>query len=116
MKKISPLLLWLFLLLSSIVQAQDPPQYGTPFTAVPKVTDVNMYQAHIRPYSTAGNLAGVTTRLDAIKDLGINVVYLMPIYPHGTDSRSTSSPYCIKDFKDVAPEYGTLADLRTLVD
>ncbi|HXB05893.1 MAG TPA: hypothetical protein VNW04_02220, partial [Puia sp.] len=47
--------------------SQDPPQYGTPFGAVPDSWDVNMYQAHIRPYSAAGNLAGVTARLDNIK-------------------------------------------------
>lgn len=98
------------------VHAQDPPQYGTPFTGVPDTRDVNMYQVHIRPYSAAGNLAGVIARLDNIKALGINVIYLMPIYPHGTDSRSSASPYCIKDFKSVASEYGSLTDLRTLVD
>jgi len=110
----------LVIVLLSLIQyssfAQDPAQYGTPYTAVPDPRDVAMYQAHIRPYSTAGNLAGVTARLDAIRALGINVLYLMPIYPHGTDSRSSLSPYCIKDFKTVATEYGTLSDLRTLVD
>lgn len=96
--------------------AQDPPQYGTPYSGVPDPRDVNMYQVHIRPYSAAGNLAGVTSRLDAIKALGTNVIYLMPIYPTGTDSRSSISPYCIKDFKSVGSEYGSLSDLRSLVD
>jgi glycosidase len=102
--------------LGTFLWAQDPPQYGTPFSGVPDARDVNMYQVHIRPYSAAGNLAGVTARLDAIKALGINVVYLMPIYPVGQDSRSSISPYCIRDFKAVGAEYGSLADLRTLVD
>lgn len=106
----------LLLLCTSLAKAQDPPQYGTPFNAVPDTRDVNMYQVHIRPYSSAGNLAGVIARLDSIKALGINVIYLMPVYPHGTDSRSSASPYCIKDFKSVATEYGTLSDLRSLVD
>jgi Alpha amylase, catalytic domain/Bacterial Ig-like domain (group 2) len=100
----------------AIAIAQDPLQYGTPFSNVPDPRDVNMYQAHIRPYSAAGDLAGVIARLDNIKALGINVIYLMPIYPHGTDPRSTPSPYCIKDFTSVASEYGTLTDLRALVD
>src|ERR1700759_1623467 len=103
------------LLFSTVAHAQDPPQYGTPFAGVPDPRDVNMYQAHIRPYSAAGNLAGVTARLDNIKALGTNVIYLMPIYPHGTDSRSSASPYCIKDFQSVATEYGTLTDLQNLV-
>ncbi len=96
--------------------AQDPSQYGTPFTNVPDTRDVNMYQVHIRPYSAAGNLQGVIARLDNIKALGTNVIYLMPIYPHGTDSRSSPSPYCIKDYKAVATEYGSLTELRSLVD
>lgn len=104
------------LLFASSVYAQDPPQYGTPFAGVPDTRDVNMYQVHIRPFSANGNLAGVTARLDNIKALGTNVIYLMPIYPHGTDSRSSPSPYCIKDFKAVGSEYGSLSDLRTLVD
>lgn len=96
--------------------AQDPAQYGTPFASVPNPMDVNLYQVNIRPFSAAGNLAGVTARLDNIKALGTNVIYLMPVYPHGTDSRSSVSPYCIKDFQSVATEYGTLTDLRTLID
>jgi glycosidase len=106
----------LLMLLSQALYAQDPPQYGTPFSGVPDARDVNMYQVHIRPYSAAGNLPGVISRLDQIKALGTNVIYLMPIYPHGTDARSSQSPYCIKDFKAVGPEYGSLTDLRTLVD
>jgi len=109
-------LICLLLLFASSVYAQDPPQYGTPFAGVPDPRDVNMYQVHIRPFSANGNLAGVTARLDNIKALGTNVIYLMPIYPHGTDPKSSASPYCIKDFKAVASEYGSLADLRTLVD
>ncbi|MDQ6528401.1 Ig-like domain-containing protein [Flavobacterium sp. LHD-85] len=104
------------ILFASSVYAQDPVQYGTPFAGVPDTRDVNMYQVHIRPFSANGDLAGVTARLDNIKALGTNVIYLMPIFPHGTDSRSSPSPYCIKDFKAVGSEYGSLADLRTLVD
>lgn len=109
--------LFCFLLLfASSIYAQDPAQYGTPFAGVPDIRDINMYQVHIRPFSANGNLAGVTARLDNIKALGTNVIYLMPIFPHGTDSRSSPSPYCIKDFKAVGSEYGSLSDLRTLVD
>ncbi|MFH7016380.1 Ig-like domain-containing protein [Flavobacterium sp. FlaQc-47] len=113
---ITKTLICFLILFASSVYAQDPPQYGTPFAGVPDTRDVNMYQVHIRPFSANGNLAGVTARLDNIKALGTNVIYLMPIYPHGTDSRSSASPYCIKDFKAVGSEYGSLADLRTLVD
>ncbi len=112
---LAALLLFFCLFAAKNAAAQDPAQYGTPFTGVPNPMDVNIYQVNIRPFSTAGNLAGVTARLSQIKALGINVVYILPVYPHGTDSRSSISPYCIKDFESVATEYGTLTDLRTLV-
>ncbi|WP_245176844.1 Ig-like domain-containing protein [Flavobacterium aquidurense] len=104
------------LLFASSVYAQDPAQYGTPYTGVPDSRDANIYQVHIRPHSASGTLAAVTSDLDRIKSLGINVLYLMPIYPYGTDSRSSNSPYCIKDYKSVGSEYGTLTDMRNLVD
>jgi glycosidase len=113
LQKIMPIFLLLF---TVATHAQDPAQYGTPFANVPNPMDVNLYQVNIRPFSAAGNLAGVTARLDNIKAVGTNVIYLMPVYPHGTDSRSSVSPYCIKDFQSVGTEYGSLTDLRALVD
>ena len=92
-----------------------PPQYGTPFTNVPNRQDASVYQVNIRAFSAQGNLAGVTARMDAIHDLGVNVIYLMPIYPVGT-LKSVNSPYCIKDYVSVASEFGTLNDLRALID
>jgi glycosidase len=92
----------------------DPSQYGVPFSKVPEVKDATVYQVNTRAFSAAGNLAGVTARLDSIKALGVNVVYLMPIFPVGTVN-SINSPYCVKDFQAVATEFGSLEDLRTLV-
>jgi len=93
----------------------DPAQYGTPFANVPAAKDVNLYQVNMRVFSAAGNLQGVTARLDSIKNLGINVVYLMPVYPVGI-LRAINSPYAVKDYEAVGSEFGTLDDLRTLVD
>lgn len=93
----------------------EPPQYGTPFSGVPNREDAVIYQVNMRAFSQGGNFAGVTARLDSIKALGVNVLYLMPIYPVGA-VRSANSPYCVKDYTAVNPEFGTLTDLRTLVD
>ncbi len=95
--------------------AADPAQYGTPYTKVPAAKDAIIYQVNTRAFSAAGNLKGVTARLDAIKNLGVNVLYLMPINPVGT-LRAVNSPYAIKDYKSVGNEFGTLEDLRTLVN
>jgi glycosidase len=92
-----------------------PPQYGTPFGGVPNREDAVIYQVNTRAFSQGGNFAGVTARLDSIKAVGVNVLYLMPIYPVGA-VRSVNSPYSVKDYTEVNTEFGTLTDLRTLVD
>ncbi len=88
--------------------------YGQPFKNVPDRRDVTLYQVNIRTFSKEGNFRGVIARLDSIKALGANVIYLMPHYPVGK-VKSVNSPYCIRDYKAVNPEFGTLEDLRTLV-
>lgn len=101
----------------------DPPitvtdtlkQYSTPFANVTAAPDAVIYQVNMRVFSPQGNLDGVTARLDAIKDLGANVVYLMPVYPVGT-LKSVNSPYCVKDYTSIDPAFGTLANLRQLVE
>lgn len=90
-------------------------QYGTPFANVPETEDVVMYEVNMRAYSPQGNLQGVINRLDHIQDLGVNVIWLMPLYTQG-QVNSVGSPYCIKDYKAVSPEYGDMNTLRALVD
>ncbi len=95
--------------------AQDPEQYGKPYDGVPDAPDVVIYQVNMRCFSESGDFQGVINRMDHIADLGVNVLYLMPYYPVGTVN-AFNSPYCIKDFTAVGTEFGTLNDLRALVD
>ncbi|HRZ96628.1 MAG TPA: alpha-amylase family glycosyl hydrolase [Paludibacter sp.] len=90
-------------------------QFGTPFAGVPDPQDAVIYQVNIRAFSSTRNFQGVIARLDSIKNLGVNIIYLMPVYPVGT-TKSVNSPYCVKNYKGVNSEFGTLAELRTLVD
>ena len=94
---------------------QDPPQYGKPFAAVPEGRNATIYQVNMRGFSKEGTFKAVTARLDSIKALGANVVYLMPIFPIGK-VRAVDSPFAVQNYTAVNPEFGTLADLRTLVD
>jgi glycosidase len=93
----------------------DPAQYNTPFTGVPDARDAIIYQVNMRCFSSTHNFQGVISRLDSIKNLGVNVIYLMPIYPVGV-LKSVNSPYCVKDYLAVNTEFGTLTDLRNLID
>lgn len=94
---------------------KDLPQYGRPFKKLPDRRDVTLYQVNIRTFSKEGNFKGVLARLDSIKALGANVIYLMPIHPVGI-KKTSNSPYCVRDYKGVNSEFGTLADLRAIVD
>ncbi len=97
------------------VSTTVPAQYGKPYQHVPDPRDVTLYQVNIRTFSTSGDLPGILPRLDSIKALGANVIYLMPIYPVGI-VKTSNSPYCVRNYTAVNPEFGTLADLRAVVD
>jgi glycosidase len=92
-----------------------PQQYGTPFDKVPEIADIQMYEVNPRVFSPTKNLAGITARLDSLRKLGINVVWLMPIHQTGS-VKSVGSPYAVKDYLSIHADYGDLADLRALVD
>jgi len=76
-----------------------------------------IYEIFPRDFSPAGNLAGVTARLDNLQQLGVNVLWIMPIHPIGEKARKGDfgSPYSIRDYYAVDPHYGTLADFKELV-
>ncbi len=94
--------------------SNQPSQYGTPFPEVPETPDIIMYEINERAFSASGDFAGITERLDSIESLGVNVIWLMPVHPVG-EVNSVNSPYCVKDYFDINPEYGNLSDLRELV-
>lgn len=99
---------------------QNPPvnndgytQYGVPMKSVPSTDSIAMYEINLRAFSQSGNIEGIISRLDELKSLNINTLWLMPIYSQGVE-KSVNSPYCIRNYKEVSSEYGTLADLRKL--
>ncbi|MBA3962707.1 MAG: alpha-glucosidase C-terminal domain-containing protein [Chthoniobacterales bacterium] len=99
-------------------QASAPPGASViadaPFTGVPEPKDAVIYQVNFRAFAPTKNFAAVQARLDSIRALGVNVLYLMPIYPVG-QIKGVNSPYCIKDYTALNSEFGSLAELRTLI-
>ncbi len=76
-----------------------------------------VYEIFPRNFSAAGNLNGITARLNELKDLGVNVLWLMPLHPIGEKLRkgTIGSPYAIRDYYAIDPAYGTKDDLKKLV-
>ena len=103
-------------LLMGAVSCTDKPADTPPATDPNEKADASyvFYEANPRVFATSNQLKAITARLEDIKDLGVDVIWLMPICEQGQE-KAIGSPYCIKDFKKVHPQYGTLDDLKNLV-
>ena len=76
-----------------------------------------IYQLDLYNFTSQGTLAAAQQRLDYLKDLGIDIIWLMPIHPRGVTGRigSLGSPYAPRDYHAVNSDFGTLADLQAFV-
>ena len=72
-----------------------------------------IYEMNVGSFTTEGTFAAAQERLEELKALGIDIVWLMPIYPRGG---GINSPYAATDFQQTNPTYGTIADLKSFVD
>ena len=89
---------------------------AAPSTFVPNQNVI--YQLDLYNFTSQGTLAAAQQRLDYLKDLGIDVIWLMPIHPRGVQGRigSLGSPYAPRDYHAVNSDFGTLADLQAFVN
>ena len=84
----------------------------------PWMKDAVIYQVNTRQFSKEGTFRAAQTQLPRLKKLGVDVIWLMPIHPIGVKNRkgTLGSPYSVRDYKAVNPEFGTKADLKAFVD
>ncbi|MEO1189606.1 MAG: alpha-amylase family glycosyl hydrolase, partial [Pseudomonadota bacterium] len=80
--------------------------------------DAVIYQINTRQFTPEGTFEAAQEHLPRLKQLGVDILWLMPIHPIGEVNRkgSLGSPYSIKDYFGVNPEFGTEADFRAFVD
>ena len=76
-----------------------------------------VYEIFPRQFSTGGDFNGITAKLDELRDLGVNILWLMPIHPNGEKLKKGTfgSPYAVKDYYGIHPDYGTPNDFKNLV-
>lgn len=97
------------LLLETVeIDSSDDPQW---------YRDAVIYQLNVKAFFDSnddgyGDFKGVTAKLDYVKDLGVNTIWLMPFYP----SPLRDDGYDIAGYEDVHPHYGTLADFKVMLD
>lgn len=76
-----------------------------------------IYEMNVRQFSEEGTFAAATRRLGELRDMGVGIIWLMPIHPIGELNRkgSLGSYYSVRDYKAVNPEFGTEDDFRAFV-
>ena len=81
------------------------------------IRDGVVYEIYPRAFSASGDFRGVTAQLDRLKELGVTILWLMPIHPIGQEKRkgTIGSPYAVRDYYAINPAYGNEADLKNLV-
>ena len=99
--------------LSLLAACRPAKEAKTDAFELPAVDDIAMYQVNPRVFAPDHSLNAVAARIDSIRDLGVNIMWVMPIYPIGIE-KGKNSPYCISDYKAIAPEFGTIDDFKNL--
>ncbi len=76
-----------------------------------------LYEMNVRQLTEQGTLSAAAERLPFLRSVGVDAIWLMPIYPIGEEGRkgTLGSYYSIRDYKGVNPEFGTEEDLRHFI-
>jgi len=108
------------LLLINLISCTEMNQTQTKIAPISKerIANAVIYEANIRQYSPQGSFEAFTNDLPKLKELGVDIIWLMPIYPISTTkSKGTlGSYYAVSDYQKVNSEFGTLEDVKRLID
>ena len=78
----------------------------------------NIYEVNVRQYTQEGTFKAFQKELPRLKDMGVKVLWFMPITPIAQEKKkgSMGSPYAAEDYTSINPEFGTLNDFKALVN
>lgn len=81
------------------------------------IRDAVIYEVYLRSFSKEGSMKALERRIPELKEMGVTVIWLMPIHPVGKLHRkgTLGSPYAVQDYYAINPEFGTLEDFRSLI-
>ncbi len=125
MKKLKSPLLLLMMMLAFMACQTQPKNTGQSSDAdtisLAPVTewmqDAVIYEVNVRQYTTEGTFEAFAQHLPRLQELGVDILWFMPIHPIGEEKRkgTLGSYYSIKDYKAVNPEFGTMEDFQSVV-
>jgi len=79
--------------------------------------NATIYEVNLRQFAETNGIRALESQLTRLKEMGVDVLWLMPIFPIGQEKRkgTLGNPYAVRDYRRINPELGTEADFRRLV-
>jgi len=111
----------LFLLsfiISCSSDSPQPPNEDLFFQSPEWAVNANIYKVNIRQYSEEGTFKAFTEDLPRLQEMGVNILWLMPVIPIGEENRkgTLGNLYSVKNYTEINPEFGSKADFRGLIE
>lgn len=103
---------------SALAQPDYTPRDVVQVRSAEWTRDAVLYQVNTRQFTPEGTFAAAQKQLPRLAAMGVDIIWLMPIHPIGEVNRkgTLGSPYAVRDYRAVNPEFGTEADFRAFVD
>ena len=97
--------------------SEESPAALVTLTFPEKAANLTIYEVNIRQHTKEGTLNAFIKDLPRLKELGIGMLWIMPVQPIGVKNRKEplGSYYSIKDYTKINPEFGTEEDFKNLV-
>ena len=85
--------------------------------SIDEIRDSVIYEVNVRQYSESGTFKDFTKDIPKLKDLGVKIIWLMPIHPISETKRkgTLGSYYSISNYKEINPEFGNKDDFDKLI-
>ncbi len=100
------------------VQAENVPQEKCTVKHLDWTRNAVIYEVNVRQYTKEGTFAAFEQHLPRLKELGVDVLWFMPVHPISEKNRkgTLGSYYAVKNYTEINPEFGTKEDFKRLVD
>ena len=103
-----------------VIQSGNIGAESTPFSHPSWSEQGNIYEVNVRQYSKQGTFKAFEKSLPRLRKMGVQILWFMPVNPIGIEGRKMTesdlgSYYSVKNYKEVNPEFGTMADWKELV-
>lgn len=111
-------LLFFFLLISSLLSCTTETKSTPTNFSEEMLSKAVIYEVNVRQYTEEGTFNAFAAHLPKLKELGVDILWFMPIHPIGKTNRkgTLGSYYSISNYRGINPEFGTLDDFKSLVN